>query len=110
MASAGPRTTIDYRGIADGDEFRRLQRTHRRFVLPMAVAFLVWYFAYVLLAAYAHDFMATPVFGLVNVGLLLGLAQFVTTFAITMAYVAFANRRLDPQSSAIREQLEAADR
>jgi uncharacterized membrane protein (DUF485 family) len=86
--------------------FRELKRRHRSFVLPVAVLFLLWYFAYVILAAYAHDFMATPVFGNVNVGLLLGLGQFVTTFAITTWYVVYANRRLDPIADEIRGDLE----
>ena len=76
-------------------------------MFPVAVLFLVWYFAYVLLAAYAKDFMATPVFGNVNVGLLLGLGQFVSTFVITMLYVRYANRNLDPLAQEIRTDLEA---
>ena len=76
----------------------------------MAVAFLVWYFAYVLLAAYAHEFMATPLIGNINIGLLLGLGQFVTTFAITTWYVSWANRKLDPLAEEIRADLEEADK
>lgn len=72
----------------------------------MAIFFLVWYFAYVLLGAYAHDFMATPVFGNINVGIVLGLLQFVTTFGITTWYVAFANKKLDPVSEELRGELE----
>lgn len=89
-----------------GPEFQELRNRLRRFVFPMTALFLVWYLAYVLLGAYAHDFMATPVAGNINVGLLLGLAQFVTTFAITGAYVRFANRELDPRAAAIRAELE----
>jgi uncharacterized membrane protein (DUF485 family) len=89
--------------------FRELKRRHRSFVLPVALLFLVWYFAYVILADYAHDFMATPVFGNVNVGLLFGLGQFVTTFAITTWYVMYANRRLDPIADEIRGELEAKE-
>ena len=76
----------------------------------MAVAFIVWYFAYVLLAAYAHEFMATPVIGNINIGLLLGLGQFVTTFAITTWYVSWANRKLDPLAEEIRADLEGAQK
>jgi len=79
-------------------------------VFPVAIAFLLWYFAYVLLAAYAKDFMATPVFGNVNVGLLLGLGQFVTTFGVTTWYVAYANRRLDPLAADLRATLEAGEK
>jgi len=97
--------THDYREVAESDDFRQLQRRHRSFVFPLAAVFLVWYFVYVLLAAYAHDFMATPVFGAVNVGLLFGLGQFVTTFVITMAYVSYANRKLDPLAEKLRTEL-----
>lgn len=93
--------------VVMSERFRILVRRHRSFVFPLAVIFLVWYFVYVLLAAYAHDFMAMPVFGLVNVGLLFGLGQFVSTFAITMAYVSYANRRIDPVATEIRDELEA---
>ena len=67
---------------------------------------MVWYFAYVLLAAYAHDFMSIKVWDNINIGLILGLLQFVTTFGITTWYVTYANRRLDPQAAVIRQRLE----
>jgi uncharacterized membrane protein (DUF485 family) len=72
----------------------------------MTVAFLAWYLLYVLLSTYAPDFMATPVFGNVNLGILLGLAQFVSTFAITHLYVAHANRSTDPIADEMRDRLE----
>ena len=107
MTDSPPPNGIDYVAIQESEKFTRLRKSHRSFVFPLAVFFLVWYFVFVLLGAYAHDFMATPVFGLVNVGLLLGLGQFVTTFAITGWYVWYANRKLDPQSTEIRGELEA---
>jgi uncharacterized membrane protein (DUF485 family) len=103
------RTSTDFRQVERTEPFVRLKKRHRSFVFPVAVGFLLWYFAYVLLADYAHDFMATPVFGNVNVGLLLGLGQFVTTFAITTWYVTYANRRLDPLAEEIRADLAAAE-
>ena len=99
--------STDFQTTEHSERFQTLKKRHRGFVFPVAVGFLVWYFAYVLLADYAHDFMATPVFGNVNVGLLFGLGQFVTTFAITTAYVIYANRKLDPLAEEIRADLEA---
>lgn len=87
-------------------EFQELRANLRRFIFPMTAFFLIWYLTYVVLGAFAHDFMATPVFGNINVGLLLGLGQFVTTFLITGIYVRFANRELDPRAEAIRHELE----
>lgn len=102
------RAPIDYEAFQARPEFLEYKRRFRRFVFPLAVAFMVWFLLYVLLAAYAHDFMAQPFLGL-NVGLWLGLAQFVTTFAITMWYVSFANRRLDPASTGLRAELEGIE-
>ncbi|MGK2867467.1 MAG: DUF485 domain-containing protein [Mycobacterium sp.] len=92
--------------MQESPEFQDLKGRLRRFVFPMTAFFLIWYGIYVLLGAFANDFMATPVFGNVNVGLIIGLGQFLTTFIITAIYVRFANRELDPRSAAIRDELE----
>jgi len=97
---------IDYIEVEESPRFTELKRRQRSFVFPLSIAFLVWYFAYVLLSSFAPEFMAQRVWGDITLGLLLGLGQFVTTFAITMAYVSFANRRLDPISEEIRNDLE----
>ncbi|GAA3700781.1 DUF485 domain-containing protein [Zhihengliuella alba] len=98
---------VDFRDIQGTERFGKLRRTHRSFVFPMAVFFIVWYFLYVLLAAYAPEFMSIKIAGNINVGILMGLLQFVSTFVITAAYVSFANKKLDPQAEAIRDELEA---
>ena len=100
-------TPEEYRAAQDSPEFVELKKRFRSFAFPMTVAFLVWYLLFVLLSTYAVDFMSTPVFGNVNVGLLFGLAQFVTTFVITHLYVSHANRRTDPIADEMRDRLEA---
>jgi uncharacterized membrane protein (DUF485 family) len=92
--------------IQNSPEFAELRRKLRRFVFPMTALFVAWYATYVLLGAFAHDFMAIKVFGNINVGLLIGLGQFLTTFIITGLYVRFANRELDPRAAAIRSELD----
>jgi uncharacterized membrane protein (DUF485 family) len=99
-------TPEEYLHAQNSPEFAELRRRFRRFAFPMTVAFLVWYLLYVLLSTYAHDFMATAVFGNVNVGLLFGLLQFVSTFVITHLYVSHANRRTDPIADEMRTRLE----
>lgn len=105
-AASADAALIDYEQVQRSPEFQQLRRSHRRFVFPLAIFFLSWYFAYVLVAAYAPGFYAISVIGNVNLGILLGLGQFVTTFVITSVYVAYANRRLDPAGQRIRESLE----
>jgi uncharacterized membrane protein (DUF485 family) len=104
-----PRNQIDYIAVEESEKLTELKRIHRSFVFPLAAFFLIWYFVYVLLAAFATDFMSQKVWGDITVGLLFGLGQFVTTFIITMAYVSFANRKLDPRATEIREELERAE-
>jgi len=89
-------------------EFGDLRRRHRNFVFPMTGLFLAWYFLYVLLAAYASDFMSHKLFGNINVGLLFGLGQFVSTFLITILYVRWAGREFDPRAAALHDRLEEA--
>jgi uncharacterized membrane protein (DUF485 family) len=96
----------EYLAVQASPEFQELRNRLRRFVFPMSALFLIWYFAYVLLGAFAHEFMAIKVLGNINVGLLIGLGQFVSTFVITFIYVRFANRELDPRAEAIRSELE----
>jgi len=97
---------IDFVAESQSGEFQELRRTHRSFVFPMAIFFIVWYFAYVLLADYFHEFMSIKVIGNVNMGIILGLLQFVSTFTITALYVRFSNNKLDPKATKIRERLE----
>ena len=98
-----------YIAVQHSPEFQELRNKLRRFVFPMTAFFLVWYGLYVVLGAFATDFMATKVFGNINIGLLLGLGQFVTTFVITALYVRFANTELDPRAEAIRTDMESEE-
>ncbi|WP_214403069.1 DUF485 domain-containing protein [Pseudonocardia lacus] len=97
-----------YEQVQASPEFADLRSRLRRFVFPMSAAFLIWYLVYVLLASYAPSFMAIKVLGNINVGLIIGLLQFVTTFAITTIYVRYANKHLDPAAERIRERIEGA--
>ncbi|NUP34198.1 MAG: DUF485 domain-containing protein [Streptomycetaceae bacterium] len=89
--------------------FVELKRRFRWFVFPMTAVFLAWYLLYVLLCAYARDFLGHKVAGNVNVALLFGLAQFATTFLAAWLYWRFANRRLDPLSAELRGTAPAPD-
>ena len=68
---------------------------------------MLWYLAYVLLASYAPAVMAIPVLGNINLGLVIGLLQFVSTFVITGLYVRYAERHIDPAAERIRDRMEA---
>jgi uncharacterized membrane protein (DUF485 family) len=87
-------------------EFQDLRRRYRGWVIPVTIVSLLWYFLYVLLAAYAPGFMGQEVAGNINVGLIMGLLQFVSTFGVTALYIRFADKVLDPATARIREEIE----
>jgi uncharacterized membrane protein (DUF485 family) len=103
-------TAAEFQEVQDSPQFQDLRRRLRTFVFPMTAFFLTWYGLYVVMGIYATGFMGTKVVGNINIGLLFGLGQFVTTFGITAWYIRFANRELDPKAAAIRAQLEGADK
>jgi len=84
-------------------EFVELRRRYRGFVFPATVAFLAWYLLYVVLSTWATDFMSTQVVGNINVALIFGLLQFVTTFGLAYVYSRFSTSKLDP----LARQLDA---
>ena len=107
---AGDPELTTYRDVQLSPDFSELRRRFRRFVFPMTGLFLAWYFLYVLLADYAHDFMSQKVAGNITVALLFGLGQFVSTFAITMIYVRWADKEIDPEAEKMRRLIEGEDK
>ncbi|MFJ8629188.1 DUF485 domain-containing protein [Streptomyces sp. NPDC093568] len=82
--------------------FREVRSRYRRFVVPAVVVFLSWYVAYVVAATTAPGLMARPVVGAVNVAMLAGLGQFLTTFLLTWAYARHARLRRDRAALELR--------
>ena len=96
-----------YLAVQNSEEFAGLRKTLRGFIFPMTIAFFLWYALYVLLSAYARGFMSVKLIGNINVALLFGLLQFVTTFLIAWLYSRFAARRVDPIADKIQAELKA---
>ena len=85
-----------YDRLHETPEFTELRKRYRGFVIPATVAFLAWYLLYVVMSNWAGDFMGTKVYGNINVALIFGLLQFVTTFGLAWLYSRFSNAKLDP--------------
>ena len=103
-------TTPDrYVAVQRSEEFIGLRKALRGFVFPMTAAFFIWYALYVILSAYARGFMDTKVVGNINIALIFGLLQFVSTFLIAWLYARFADRKLDPVADRIRAEIEKGD-
>jgi uncharacterized membrane protein (DUF485 family) len=83
--------------VRDSHDFQGLRRSFLSFIVPMTALFLVWYLLYVILAGFAPGFFAIK------------LVQVVSTFAITMAYRSWADKKYDPRAEAIRHEMETGE-
>lgn len=102
-AGEPPRAAADvYLEVQRSAAFREVRSRYRRFVVPAVAAFFVWYVAYVVTATTVPALMARPVAGAVNVAMLAGLGQFLTTFLLTWAYARHARLRRDRAALELR--------
>ncbi|OLB64887.1 MAG: hypothetical protein AUI10_09210 [Actinobacteria bacterium 13_2_20CM_2_72_6] len=98
-----------YVAVQEAPDFGALRKAYRGFVFPVTVAFLVWYGLYVIMSAYARGFMSHKLVGNINVALVFGLLQFLSTFLIAWAYTRFAGRRLDAIAARLRGEIEQTE-
>jgi uncharacterized membrane protein (DUF485 family) len=82
--------------------FQEVRRRYRKFVVPASVAFFAWYVGYVVTATTAPELMERPVAGAVNVAMVAGLGQFLSTFLLTWAYARHARLRRDRAALELR--------
>jgi uncharacterized membrane protein (DUF485 family) len=86
-------------------EFKELRKKFRNFAFPVTIAFLVWYFGYILLTAFARDWVRTEVAPNINIAIILGVLQFVSTFLIAWLYERHSSKHLDQASDDLRDKI-----
>jgi uncharacterized membrane protein (DUF485 family) len=101
-SAAAVRARDVYVEVQRSPAFQEVRGRYRRFVVPGVVAFLAWYVGYVVTATTAPGLMARPVAGAVNVAMVAGLGQFLTTFLFTWAYARHARLRRDRAALELR--------
>jgi uncharacterized membrane protein (DUF485 family) len=94
----------DWDIVANNDEFKALMAAKVRFVVPMTIFFVVYYFALPVLVGYAPEFMSTPVLGPVNIAYLFALSQFFMAWGIAWLYLRKA-ARFDQMGRSVLEHL-----
>jgi uncharacterized membrane protein (DUF485 family) len=92
-----------YDRLHETPQFQELKKRYNSFVVPATIAFLVWYLLYVVMSNWATGFMDTKVVGHINVALVFGILQFLTTFLIAWLYSRFMATKVDP----LARELEA---
>ena len=95
---------VVYQHLHESEEFELLRRRFRSFVIPATVAFMAWYLLYVIMSNWATDFMNTKVVGNVNIAIVFGLLQFVSTFVIAWLYGRYMNKNADPLARQLEQR------
>ena len=90
--------------VAQRPEFKNLLAAKARFIIPMCVFFLAYYFALPFLVGLAPELMAKKVWGAVNVAYLFALSQFFMTWIVAIVYAKAAGR-FDKQAQEVADKL-----
>jgi uncharacterized membrane protein (DUF485 family) len=85
----------DWVAIERSPEFRELAGRRRRFIVRASVFFLAFFLTYLLLTAFAQDFMGTEIAGM-PLAFLLAVAQVLMTWVVTWLYLRTSDRELEP--------------
>ncbi len=99
-------TEPDWLAIQASEDFQQMRSSLKRFILPVTIGFLSWYAVFVLMTAYARGFMAKQVIGNINVAIVMGLLQFLSTFVIAAFYERHSTKALDPVAARVRAEVE----
>jgi len=91
-----PVREVDWEAIERSPEFQELVQRKRSFVLPATLFFLAWYMGFILLTAYAEDFMARRVYEGLTVGYCLALTQFLMVLVLGVMYLRRSANVFDP--------------
>jgi uncharacterized membrane protein (DUF485 family) len=87
---------VDWDEIERSPEFQELVRRRKAFVVPGTIFFLAWYMGFILLVAYAEDFMSRRVYEGLTVGYCLALTQFVMVVVLGLLYLRKSDNEFDP--------------
>lgn len=93
--------------IQQNPKFQALVQQRTRLAAVLSAAILVIYFGFILLVAYAPDFLGTPIAGgVTTIGVPFGIFVIVAAFALTGIYVAKANTTFDRMNDEILRELD----
>ena len=101
-------TKIDWKAIDSRPEFQELHSKKVSFLWTLMAFSMIYYFLLPIGAAYFQDLYKVKVWGVVNVGLLFALSEFVVAWGIAFYYARKANSVFDPMAAAIVRDAEKA--
>ena len=96
---------IDWAAIDANPKFQALHRKKLFFLWGLMVFSIIYYFMLPIGAAYYQDVFKIKVWGVVNIGLLFALSEFVVAWTIAFVYSRKANKEFDSMTQEIVNEL-----
>jgi uncharacterized membrane protein (DUF485 family) len=92
---------VDWEALIRDPRFQDLHRRKTLFLWSLMALSVVYYFLLPIGAAYYQDLFKVRVWGVINVGLLFALSEFVVAWAIALIYSRRAGREFDQLAAQI---------
>ena len=86
---------IQWDAVEADPRFKSLHRDKNKFLLRMMLFPMVYFFLLPISAAYFQDVLRIKIWGVVNVGLLFALSQFLVAWSVAALYTKRANAEFD---------------
>ena len=96
-----------HRDLLASAEFRHMLARRWRVSLVLTALLFVLYYGYIVLIAVNRELLSIKIGDVTTLGIPLGAAVIVGAWALTAAYVVWANRHYDPEVARLRRRLKA---
>jgi uncharacterized membrane protein (DUF485 family) len=95
---------FNWQAIEKTPRFQELHRTKSRFLSCLMCFALIYFFCLPISTAYFQSILTIKIWGVMNIGLLFALSQFVIAWGIAIIYAKRANHHFDQQAKAIIQE------
>jgi uncharacterized membrane protein (DUF485 family) len=105
---AEDRNFVHYVAMGHGRGFMRLHKKFIHSTSLIVVLFLSWYGLYIAMSAYGRGVMDIKVVGNINLGIIFGVLQFASTFAVCWGRARYSRVALDPLADRLRAEIDGS--
>jgi uncharacterized membrane protein (DUF485 family) len=95
------KSEIHWEAVEADPRFQALHRDKNKFLWRMMLFALIFFFLLPISTAYFQDILNIKTWGVINVGLLFALAQFIVAWTIAAIYAKRANTEFDRRAKAL---------
>lgn len=95
--------SINWGAVAADPRFSELHKDKNRFLWRMMLFALIYFFCLPIATAYFQDIFKIKIWGVINLGIIFALSQFIVAWGIAMIYAKRANSEFDARAKVLVE-------